>query len=244
MISLHIPLGRRLIRTRKFDLRGMKSILDVGSGAGQIAGHLLEFADPRRADHVHRPVAADAVPRPHAAEERSAGVRRRRSYRPAVRRRVVRRRDVRLRAGARARSARRACARLARVMRPGGRMLLLTTEDNFSGAWTSRIWCCRTYNRAGADGAVRVARPALEERAVVHAACTARCARAGFASRLRRCMTLLRDWLERSVSSAISGGQFQRSGVSERSAAADVQSPCCRRGMCPRRSARRASWAK
>ena len=26
-------------------------------------------------------------------------------------------------------------------------MLLLTTEDNFSGAWTSRFWCCRTYNR-------------------------------------------------------------------------------------------------
>ena len=26
-------------------------------------------------------------------------------------------------------------------------MLLLTTEDSFGGAWTSRIWCCRTYNR-------------------------------------------------------------------------------------------------
>ena len=36
---------------------------------------------------------------------------------------------------------------LARVMMPGARMLLLTTEDNFSGAWTSRVWCCRTYNR-------------------------------------------------------------------------------------------------
>src|SRR4051794_9144387 len=45
-LSMHIQLGRRLIRTRKFDLRGMKSILDVGSGAGQIAQHLLEFADP------------------------------------------------------------------------------------------------------------------------------------------------------------------------------------------------------
>jgi hypothetical protein len=32
-------------------------------------------------------------------------------------------------------------------MSPGGRMLLLVTEDSFSGAWTSRIWCCRTYNR-------------------------------------------------------------------------------------------------
>jgi demethylmenaquinone methyltransferase/2-methoxy-6-polyprenyl-1,4-benzoquinol methylase len=36
---------------------------------------------------------------------------------------------------------------LSRVLCPGGRMLLLTTEDNFSGAWTSRFWCCRTYNR-------------------------------------------------------------------------------------------------
>src|SRR6478672_10074394 len=44
-LSMHIPLGRRLFRSRKFDIRGMKSILDVGSGAGQIAGHLLEFSD-------------------------------------------------------------------------------------------------------------------------------------------------------------------------------------------------------
>ena len=36
---------------------------------------------------------------------------------------------------------------LARVMAPAARMLLLTTEDNFSGAMTSRMWCCRTYNR-------------------------------------------------------------------------------------------------
>ncbi len=38
-------------------------------------------------------------------------------------------------------------AELSRVMMPGARMLLLTTEDTFSGAWTSRMWCCRTYNR-------------------------------------------------------------------------------------------------
>lgn len=36
---------------------------------------------------------------------------------------------------------------LSRVLEPGGRLLLLATEDNFSGAWTSRVWCCRTYNR-------------------------------------------------------------------------------------------------
>ena len=37
---------------------------------------------------------------------------------------------------------------LSRVLSSGGRMLLFTTEDNFTGAWTSRMWCCRTYNRA------------------------------------------------------------------------------------------------
>ena len=63
-MSLHIPLGRRLFRTRRFDLRGMKSILDVGSGAGQIAGHLLEFADPDAQNHLHRFVAADAAAGP------------------------------------------------------------------------------------------------------------------------------------------------------------------------------------
>ncbi len=45
MISLHKPLGDRLLRKRIFDLRGVCRILDVGSGAGQIASHLLKYAD-------------------------------------------------------------------------------------------------------------------------------------------------------------------------------------------------------
>src|SRR5690606_23724015 len=44
-LSLHMQLGERLFRHRKFDLRGAKRILDVGSGAGQIASHLLKYAD-------------------------------------------------------------------------------------------------------------------------------------------------------------------------------------------------------
>src|SRR5690242_21739458 len=43
LMSLHIPLGERIFRARRFDLRGAKSILDVGSGAGQIAAHLLKY---------------------------------------------------------------------------------------------------------------------------------------------------------------------------------------------------------
>ena len=46
-------------------------------------------------------------------------------------------------------------AELSRVMTPGGRMLLLTTEESFGGAWTSYIWHCRTYNR---DELLRVCR--------------------------------------------------------------------------------------
>jgi SAM-dependent methyltransferase len=36
---------------------------------------------------------------------------------------------------------------LARVLRPGGKLLLMCTEDTFTGAWCSRLWHCRTYNR-------------------------------------------------------------------------------------------------
>jgi ubiquinone/menaquinone biosynthesis C-methylase UbiE len=147
LISLHIPLGKRLFRTRRFDLRGLKSILDVGSGAGQIIQHLLEFADAdaqitgvdlshqmlrraRRRLKSERPVliAADLSQLPFARE----------SFDGITCGYVLEHLpDPRVGLG-----------ELARVLKKGGRMLLLTTEDNFSGAWTSRVWCCRTYNRA------------------------------------------------------------------------------------------------
>jgi ubiquinone/menaquinone biosynthesis C-methylase UbiE len=146
MMSLHIPLGERLFRTRKFDLRGAKRVLDVGSGAGQIAGHVLKYADPdaavtctdlsrqmlRRARHrLRNPrpsfVAADLshLPFPDGAFDCiTCGYVLEHLPNPEP-----------------------GLAEMARVLQPGGRMLLLTTEDNFSGAWTSRMWYCRTYNR-------------------------------------------------------------------------------------------------
>src|SRR5206468_8260960 len=36
---------------------------------------------------------------------------------------------------------------LARVLHPGGKLLLLATEDTITGAMCSRLWHCRTYNR-------------------------------------------------------------------------------------------------
>ncbi len=146
LISLHAPLGDRLLRQHRFDLRGSKRILDVGSGAGQIVRHLLKYADadatitgldislemlrrartrlesdrPRflSADLSHLPF-ADA-----AFDCITCGY-------------VLEHLP----------DARHGLEELARVLAPGGRMLLLTTEDSFGGAWTSRLFLCRTYNR-------------------------------------------------------------------------------------------------
>jgi ubiquinone/menaquinone biosynthesis C-methylase UbiE len=52
---------------------------------------------------------------------------------------------------------------LSRVMQPGARMLLLTTEDNMAGAWTSRMWCCRTYNRESLYGLCQDAKLRLRQ---------------------------------------------------------------------------------
>ncbi len=146
LVSLHLPLGARLLRKRRFDLRGCKHILDVGSGAGQIAQHLLKYADRdaritctdlshemlRRARHrlkseapLH--VVADLARLPFADG----------TFDCVTCGYVLEHLP----------DARLGLAELYRVMQPGGRLLLLTTEDTFSGAWTSRLWACRTYNR-------------------------------------------------------------------------------------------------
>ena len=146
MLSLHVPLGERIFRSRKFDLRGMRSILDVGSGAGQIARLLLKYADSgarvtcidlshqmlRRArNRLKSPspnfVTADLTRLPFADGSFDCITC---SYvlehlpdpQPGL-------------------------AEISRVLAKGGRMFLLTSEDNLSGALTSRLWYCRTYNR-------------------------------------------------------------------------------------------------
>ena len=146
LLSLHVPLGARLFKERRFDLGGARRILDVGSGAGQIAQHVLRYSDDgaqitcfdlshemlRRARQrlrSRRPryVVADLSRLPFADKTfdcLTCGYVLEHLPDPRV-----------------------GLAELARVMMHGDRMLLLTTEDSFSGAWTSRIWCCRTYNR-------------------------------------------------------------------------------------------------
>lgn len=145
-ISLHIAMGDRLFRTRRFDLRGLKRILDVGSGAGQIAKHLFKYAD------------ADAQ---ITCSDLSSEMLRRSRSRLKMASPLYVAADITQLPFADASfdcvtcgyvlehlpDPRTGLLELARVLQPGGRMLLLTTEDNFSGAWTSRLWYCRTYNR-------------------------------------------------------------------------------------------------
>src|SRR6476646_7653570 len=51
-LSMHIQFGRRLIRTRKFDLRGMQSILDVGRRWSNCPA-LIGIRRSGCANHVH-----------------------------------------------------------------------------------------------------------------------------------------------------------------------------------------------
>ncbi len=145
-LSLHAPLGERLFQPGKFDLAGAKQILDIGSGAGQLVRHLLKYAD------------ADAA---MTCVDLSPGMLRRARTRLHSDRLRFYAADLTQLPFADASFDCVTCGyvlehvpdpvlglrELCRVMRPEARMLLLTTEDNMAGAWTSRLWCCRTYNR-------------------------------------------------------------------------------------------------
>jgi ubiquinone/menaquinone biosynthesis C-methylase UbiE len=146
LISLHTPLGERLFRTRKFDLRGLRHFLDVGSGAGQIARHLIKYADSN--------AGITCVDLSHEMLRRARC--RLKSDRPRFV--VADMSNLPFPAGTfdcvtcgyvleHLPDAKVGLAELSRVLVPGGRMLLLATEDNFSGAMTSLMWRCRTYNR-------------------------------------------------------------------------------------------------
>lgn len=146
MLSLHAPLGERIFRTRKFDLRGRRQVLDVGSGAGQIAKHLIKHADPEASltcfdispGMVRRAIRRIKSTRPNYLVADLAQLPFAEGTFDCVTCGYVLEHLPDPRIG---------LAELHRVMQPGGSMLLLTTEDNFGGAWTSRLWRCRTYNR-------------------------------------------------------------------------------------------------
>lgn len=147
VVSLHEPLLGALLRRGTFDASRFGRILDVGSGAGQILGHLLKEARPdativaadlshrmlRRAKNrlrTHRPafLAADVTRLPFADGSFDCVtcgwvIEHLPDPEPGLR-------------------------EMCRVLRPGGSLLLLATEDTVTGALNSRTWKCRTYNRS------------------------------------------------------------------------------------------------
>jgi ubiquinone/menaquinone biosynthesis C-methylase UbiE len=146
LITGHEALAGRLIRPGGFDIRGHKHILDAGCGNGRYSLYLLRTADPdatltafdlsekmlaraRRRLHSDRVTfaAADLTKLPYRDAAFDAAVcgwvlEHLPDPRPGLR-------------------------ELARVLQPGGKLLLMCTEDTFTGAWCSRLWHCRTYNR-------------------------------------------------------------------------------------------------
>jgi SAM-dependent methyltransferase len=142
----HEALAGRLIGPRGFDVRGCKHILDAACGNGRYSRFLLRRADPdamitgfdysqqmlhrarKRLRHSRATLlAADVTRLPYADASFDAIVcgwvlEHLPDPSPGIR-------------------------ELARVLQPGGKLLLMTTEDTLNGAVCSRLWHCRTYNR-------------------------------------------------------------------------------------------------
>jgi SAM-dependent methyltransferase len=142
----HETLAGRLIRSDGFDVRGCHRLLDAGCGNGRYSRLLLRDADPgarvfacdlssrmlKRArkrlndDRVSFTV-ADLTRLPYADA----------SFDAAVCGWVIEHLP----------DPRHGLRELARVLAPGGKLLLLTTENTFAGRWCGRLWHCRTYDR-------------------------------------------------------------------------------------------------
>ncbi len=146
MLTGHEALAGRLIRREGFDVRGCRRILDAGCGNGRYSRFLLRDADagatitafdlsPNMLHRARRRLHSDRVSFAVADLTRlpyADGL-----FDAAVCGWVLEHLpDPRLGLG-----------ELARVLAPGGRLLLLTTEDTFFGRWCGRLWHCRTYRR-------------------------------------------------------------------------------------------------
>jgi ubiquinone/menaquinone biosynthesis C-methylase UbiE len=143
----HALLAGRVLKPNAFDISGCKRILDAGCGNGRHCKYILRRADPdahisafdlsqRMLKRAHRRlksnrinyIAADLTRLPYADGFFDAIVcgwvlEHLPDPRPGLQ-------------------------ELTRILQPGGKLLLMTTEDTFAGAMSSSLWHCRTYNRA------------------------------------------------------------------------------------------------
>jgi ubiquinone/menaquinone biosynthesis C-methylase UbiE len=142
----HDRLAGRLIRPDGFDVRGCKHILDAGCGNGRYSVYLLKTADPDAtltAFDLSQGMLARARKRlPNARVTFAAADVTKLPYRTATFDAAV--------CGwmlEHLPDPRPGLRELARVLQPNAKLLLMCTEDTFLGAWCSRLWHCRTYNR-------------------------------------------------------------------------------------------------
>jgi ubiquinone/menaquinone biosynthesis C-methylase UbiE len=145
-ISGHAPLAKRLFRPEAFDLAGVKRILDAGCGAGQFTEIVLEQCDPDASitcfDLSFEMLRRGRKKIPSSRTRPATADITRMPYRDAAFDCVIcgwvleHLPDPRI-----------GLCEIARVLAPGGRLLILTTETTFFGAWVSRFYKCRTYRR-------------------------------------------------------------------------------------------------
>jgi SAM-dependent methyltransferase len=146
LLTGHEALAGRLIRPGAFDVRGCKRILDAACGNGRYSRFLLRHADP---DAVL--TSFDLSPRMlHRARARLKNERVSQAVADLTRLPYA---DASFDAVVcgwvleHLPDPRPGLKELARVLQPGGKLLLLSTEDTLTGAMCSRLWHCRTYNR-------------------------------------------------------------------------------------------------
>ena len=145
-ISGHLRNGESVFKNRQFNLRGTENVLDIGSGSGPILSHLIEYADEKTSiTGIDISSVMIARARKRLASKRLRFVLGDLAQLPF--------RDEAFDcitcgyALEHVPDTRRGMEEIFRVLSPGGRVLLFVTEDTFVGAWTSRIWKCRTHNR-------------------------------------------------------------------------------------------------
>jgi SAM-dependent methyltransferase len=146
LLTGHEALAGRLIRPGAFDVRGRKHILDAACGNGRYSRFLLRHADsdaklttfdlsPKMLERARNRLKSERVT--HAVADLTRLPYGDASFDAIVCGWVLEHLP----------DPRPGLRELARVLAPGGRLLLLSTEDTFTGALCSRLWHCRTYNR-------------------------------------------------------------------------------------------------